>query len=314
MCLETTQATWGNYEEAGCPANRLNEAGGHLWVQGMIDRQNWRAVGLNVFCAMVLSQSPSKGVTGWPGNFIFPITPTTKCTNEEIATAALFTTNLLGWTLVNDPEAIAKGGAATPEFRALPANKKFEGVIGPSKLSTSTESITCNAGTTKTATLKGEITSMTAVGKVAIAYSECKAKKGEEKEECEVNSTNTTVKGEIIANTLKGTLGKVASAEAPAEVGLVLEPETTKTLAKIASTKCNAETSVAGQLAGEIDPVSAKTAAIDVEFNTASSKQDIKSIVVGGTTVKPSLEAFAGVAAEEADSEIGLIEGEFEIA
>ena len=186
-----------------------------------------------------------------------------------------------------------------PAFESS-AKQKFTSKSGTSKLVTTGESITCSADTNA-----GEVTGATAVGKVVITFTGCKAKKGEEI--CTVKSASAK-EGEVVTKTLKGELGEVAESEAADEVGLVLEPETTKKIATLASAKCSAEASLEGSVAGEVTPLATAAKTDKLVFAVTSAKQNIKSITVKpGTAAKTVKLELAGLeATDESTDEIGF--------
>ncbi len=190
-----------------------------------------------------------------------------------------------------------------PEFESS-AKQKFTSKSATIKLATTSESVTCSA-----ATNAGEISGATTVGKLVITFTGCKAKKGEEA--CTVKSVGGSAKeGELVTKTLKGELGEVEEAEAADEVGLLLEPETTKKILTLASAKCVAETSLEGTMAGEVTPLATSTKTDKLVLAVSTGKQKIKSITVksGSTTkaVKPELVLAATEATAESTDELGF--------
>jgi hypothetical protein len=191
-----------------------------------------------------------------------------------------------------------------PRFKVLPTVKTLKGNIGSVVLDAGTESVECAEGTSA-----GEVTSTDALGKVVLKLTGCTETSGSGT--CTVKSPSAG-EGELVTHTLKGELGTAKSSEAASDVGLLLEPETTKKVMTLASTKCSPETTVSGSLAGEVLPISVKQSIGWVTFATTSKKQDIKNITVLSGAKTLELEAFGSTATEEAINELEF-GGEIEI-
>jgi hypothetical protein len=289
-CMQTVEAQWGNFKE-GCSVREKNGS----WVKGLISEE-WR-LETGEYCAMILNVGPSEEIKGWP----VTSEGLEQCMKKEVGKAVRLKKgeNPLYFTLVKNPNAGGKGGTAKAEFKKLPTVKTFKGAAAPVTLSTALESISCANGSSS-----GEITGTSSVGKVVLAFTECKAKGTGE---CEINSVGAS-SGQIVTAALKGQLGSVKSSEALSEVGLLLEPETTKTFARLASSKCNPETTVTGSVAGQVLPVATAASEGELMYEVTSGKQMIKKIGTSSGEKKPTLEAFGLEIAEEADAEVEFVE------
>jgi hypothetical protein len=185
--------------------------------------------------------------------------------------------------------------AVKSEFKVLPSSTSFSGASGSGTLTAGTNVVTCSKDSNN-----GTITSMDTVGKVTVTFTGCSAA-GKGGSGCTIKSIGAGA-GEIVTNALKGELG--TSKEAKSEVGLILEPETTKKFVTLVSTKCTeVETTVSGSVAGEVETTSKLQTTGKVNFSTSSGKQVIKAITVLSGSKKPELEAF-GLSATEATEDI----------
>ncbi len=166
--------------------------------------------------------------------------------------------------------------------------------------------------TCKSSTSSGKVKGTTEVEGVVLKFKTCKAKSGEEIQECEVKSTSPLgAKEEIITKTLKGGLGVVAKAEAASERGLLLTPVTGTVFVAIkGSAEClPQETSeVKGSLIGEIKPVKTLKVKGELVFKAAEEEKvqmihkfvgelPVHALEVYG--VKAPLEAVASTEFEE---------------
>jgi hypothetical protein len=197
-----------------------------------------------------------------------------------------------------------RGGDRVPRFAALPSVKTFKGMGAPSTLKAGPTATSCEE-----AVDAGEVTGTSTIGKLVVAFTGCQITA--ESKTCTIKSVGAK-EGEIVTHTLRGELGTTKSTEAETEVGILLEPETTKTWATLDSTKCSLETRVTGSLAGEILPISEKTQYGDLSFEVSSEKQLIKKISVSSGVKEPSLDAF-GVNATEELGDVIEFNGEVEI-
>lgn len=236
----------------------------------------------DVWCARV-EPGQTTGVKGW-GTMINCLLPITAVNNA-------------GWVRVklNAQEDGNKGGTNSPEFKILSSVKTLKGTIGAeNEIVTSIETVKCEQGTHT-----GEISGMRTISKIVEKLNECSIESTEAKEKgevCTIKSVGAKEEGEIVTRTLKGELGTMKETEASSEVGLLLEPETTKTWTTLSSTKCGIELSMVGSLAGEILPVSVKSSIYGLYFETSGKSQAIKSITVASGVKKPELE-LTGVSA-----------------
>jgi hypothetical protein len=145
--------------------------------------------------------------------------------------------------------------------------------------------------------ISGEATGEATVAKVTMTLTGCHVKKGAE--ECSIKSTGAGA-GEIVTKSLKGETGEVATSEAPSRVGLLLEPETGKVIAELASTTCSSSAKLEGSVAGELASVTNTQTIDQLSFAVSSGKQAIKSVTIGSEVKKPKLELGGLEASEEA--------------
>lgn len=202
----------------------------------------------------------------------------------------------------------ASAGVGIPEFLHAGKEVTKKGfttkATAEPKLKAGGNTITCKTGASK-----GTITSIKGedgkVGSVVVTYTGCKGENSA-KETCEVKSSNTTVKGEIKTDSLKGELGKVATGK----VGEELEPETVPVFVKLGEAgTCIPETAVNGRegLIGEATPLntSAATGTLTFAESATAGKQGIEEIEFGATLKKKQhLEAFAVPAVYIATEEV----------
>lgn len=279
LCLPTVEKEWGNFNE-GCGTEGAKQG----FVRGMILAEGDK-VGEGEYCLMVLPGFRTN-VKGW--------TNLEGCRKNEagtvVATGAVF-------TRVKDKVAEDKGGTAKSEFKKLPTGKKLAGFIGESTLKVANESISCEKGSDG-----GEITGMDSIGRMVITFSGCVAH-NEKEESCAIKSPGAA-EGQIITNTLRGLLGTVKSSEAPSEVAVLIEPESSKRITFLASTKCSVESSVVGTVAAEVNPVDSEVSDGEFAIELSSGKQAITQVSVLSGTKRPELEAYGLEASEQAIDEI----------
>jgi hypothetical protein len=202
------------------------------------------------------------------------------------------------WVKVRGAPPRPGGGTSPATFRVLPSVKTFKGMSAPSTLTAGSEATTtCEEGSDS-----GEITSMDKVGKLVLTFTGCTVTASGKA--CTIKSVGAAKEGEIVTRTLKGELGTVKASEAASEVGLLLEPETTKRIAELAETSCAPATRVNGSLAAEILPISEKTLYGGLNFEARSDKQNIKSITVLSGKREPELEAYGVDATYEVEDGI----------
>jgi hypothetical protein len=194
--------------------------------------------------------------------------------------------------------------AAEPEFKVLPSVKTFKTTSGAGTLKAgSIATTTCAADSSG-----GEITGMTTVGKVKVTFTGCKIS-GNSKV-CTAKSVGAK-EGEIVTNTLKGSLGTTTTGT---DVGLLLEPETTKKFVTLAATSCAIETSVEGGIIGEISPVNISSKTGKLSYTTSGGAQGIKKIIVAGNEVETNLAAFGLVEVTEETSDLQEFGGLTEVS
>ena len=199
---------------------------------------------------------------------------------------------------VKDP--VVKGGTHKAEFRVLPSTKTFKGTSGPLLLKAgTTAAVKCTEDTNT-----GEITSMDTIGKTVLKFTGCTLEGN--KKICTAKSVGAG-EGEIVTKTLKGELGTVKSSEAPSEVGLLIEAETSKKLIEVEKDACTpleATAPVEGSVAAEVFlPVGEEQTSAGIELAVTSGKQRIKAITVLSGEKKPELTAFGvgGVTGEDVE-------------
>ena len=200
--------------------------------------------------------------------------------------------------------AVASASAALPEFKPVPAKKKFTSTSGVVKWTMGTESFTCSKSTTA-----GEVAGASTLGKVVIKFTGCKAIiKGTE--ECSINSSSPLgAAGEVITKSLKGELGTVKTSEAASGVGLLLEQEVKGTgITTFANVSCLPESKLTGSLAGEIVTVGKKQATNKLVFGVTSGNQNISSITVKSGKQAPELEAWGTTLGVEGSDEMSFEE------
>ena len=280
LCLPTVEMGWGNLNE-NCRSGGANQD----FVRGMILSEGDK-VGEGEYCLMVLPGYRAN-VKGW--------TTLEACKRGEAGTVV---DTGADFTRVKDRAEENQGGTAKSEFKKLPTGKKLAGFIGESTLGVGAhESITCEKGSDG-----GEITGMDSIGKVVITFVECVAH-NEPGENCAIKSPGAG-EGEIVTRTLRGLLGTVKSSEAPSEVAVLIEPETTKRITTLASTKCSVESSVFGTVAAEVNPVDSEISDGEFAIELSSGKQAITQVSVLSGTKKTELEAYGLPASEQAIDEI----------
>jgi hypothetical protein len=186
---------------------------------------------------------------------------------------------------------VASAAFAEPAF--LPVGATFTGTSGTGVLEAGGEKIECTADTSA-----GTISSATLVGGVTVSFTGCKAIKGTEK--CTVKSPSAAA-GSIVTHELHGVLGLVLPKGTGTGVGLLLLPVENKKFVTIESTKCSIETTVSGNLVGEVTPVGVHTTKGTLVFKKGATEgQSIKSFDLStGGSVTPKLEAFGKEAGEE---------------
>ncbi len=183
--------------------------------------------------------------------------------------------------------------AAEPEFKPMPAKKKFTSTGGAVTFKEGGNTITCSSSTTS-----GEITGVSTIGKLVVTYKKCEAflPKGK----CSFHSPGR-VAGEIVTNALKGELGTVSTKEAASGVGVLLLPETGQTWAMIESPCAEPEsTPLTGRLAGEVTPIGKKQTSMNIVFSAPGGVQGIKEMTIAGKKAEvPSLKMYGTSATEE---------------
>jgi hypothetical protein len=188
--------------------------------------------------------------------------------------------------------AVASAAFAEPLF--LPVGATFTGTSGEGKLEAAENTIICTTDKSS-----GEITTPHLVGGVTVDFTGCKSSKVAGTE-CTVKSTNTSTEGLILTFTLHGVLGLILPKGTGTGVGLLLLPVANKKFVTIAKNACTEETTVSGNIAGEITPVGVHTTKGTLVFQGKAGVPSIKDFDPSlGGLVKPELEAFGHEASEE---------------
>jgi hypothetical protein len=200
---------------------------------------------------------------------------------EGLAVIAVLTMSLV----------VASMAPAEPEFK--PATATLTGTSGPSVLEANDgiEKLSCE----KT-TLTGRLTSATLAGGLVVHFLGCTST-GEGGSNCAVNSLGGSV-GLIVTKTLHGVLGLILP-KAGTGVGLLLLPATGKAFTTLAANACTEETTISGNIAGEVEPIGKSQLTGKVTFAATGVKQAIKGFdpSTGGTTTA-KLTLFAAEASE----------------
>jgi hypothetical protein len=192
--------------------------------------------------------------------------------------------------------AVSVASAAKPEFKPVPAKKKFTISGGISTWAHGGEGILC---TKSSAT--GEVSGADTVGNVVVAFSNCTSTGGGGSN-CPVKSEGAKA-GEIVAKPLDGELGTVATTQAASGVGLRLQPEVKTKWFILEKNACTVEEAFTGQLAAEVPVIGVKQATNKLALEAGVRGEKIKEITLdSGVSEKPEFVAFgADVSLELAD-------------
>lgn len=181
---------------------------------------------------------------------------------------------------------------AEPEFK--PTGGSFTSAAesgGTSELKAASDSVTC-----ATATANGAINSATLAGSVTVEFSGCTSS-GSVEHGCSVKSTNTSTAGTILTNTLHAVLGLILPKGTGTGVGVLVLPVANKKFVTLASNSCTVESTVSGDVAGEISPIGVSQTTSKVVFAAGEKGESIKTFDLStGGSVTPELEAFGAVA------------------
>jgi hypothetical protein len=185
----------------------------------------------------------------------------------------------------------------------LPTGQTFTGISGRSVLEGGGEKVVCESDASS-----GTITSSTLAGGILVHFLGCSGT-GATGAKCTVKSTNTTVVGLILTNTLHGVLGLILpKPTSGSDVALVLLPVSGKafvTLVGSPSTACVETTKVSGSVAGLAEPVGTLLLTGTLKFAQTSGVQNITEVdLTTGGSVKPELTAFGSTATEETTESI----------
>jgi hypothetical protein len=189
---------------------------------------------------------------------------------------------------------LATASAAFAEPLFLPVGATFTGTSGSSTLEVGGNTMTCTADTSR-----GEISTPHLVGGITVDFTGCKSSKVAGTE-CTVKTTNTSTEGLILTNTLHGVLGLILPKGTGTGVGLLLLPAANKKFYTIASNACSEETTLSGNVVGEITPVGVHTTKATLVFQGKEGMPSIKDFDLSlGGLVRPALETFGHEASEE---------------
>jgi hypothetical protein len=182
--------------------------------------------------------------------------------------------------------AVASASATTPEFKPVPAKKKFTGTSGTIQWDAPgvREYITCASSS-----LTGELTGARTVGGVVLVATGCKGSSNEEITWCPVGSEGAK-SGEIVSKALAGELGTVAKSEAASGVGLLLKRETKKEWFAFVGS-CIQEAAVSGTVAAEVAVIGSKLATNKLVFPEDGSHTISTITLDSGKVEKPELQA-----------------------
>jgi hypothetical protein len=194
--------------------------------------------------------------------------------------------------------------AATPEFKPVPAKKKFTATGGITRFADQGYGyqIECTKSSSS-----GEVTGAHTVGKVTIVYTGCE---GIKDGTCSVNTLGAKA-GEIVTKVLAGELGTVAKTQASSGVGLRFKREESKpTLFILAENKCEGalgeESSYTGAVAAEVSVLGKKQTTNKLAFAlNGSDGQAIQEITLdSGVVENPELLMFASTLTLQNTSEL----------
>jgi hypothetical protein len=190
---------------------------------------------------------------------------------------------------------VASAAFAEPEFK--PTGGTLTGSsAGNNTLSAGGNTIVCTANTSK-----GSISSATLAGGVVVTFTGCKST-GTGGSNCTAKSVGAA-EGTIATNNLHGVLGLILAKGTGSGVALLLLPTENKKFVTIVSNKCTVETTVTGNVAGEISPVGKSQTTGKLVLQAGTSGESIKTVDLStGGTVSTNLEAF-GAAASQATEE-----------
>jgi hypothetical protein len=184
----------------------------------------------------------------------------------------------------------ASASAALPEFKPVPAKKKFTSTSGTVTwtFNGGTETMTCTKSSAA-----GELTGAKTLGKLVVKFTGCTST-GTGKSGCATRSKNATNEGEIVTNALGGELGTVSTKEATSGVGLLLKPETGSTWTETVANECLHEGKLTGSLAAEVATIGKKQVTNKLVIGTSGFGQKIREITLdSGKLAEPELAMWA---------------------
>jgi len=213
--------------------------------------------------------------------------------------AGLMLVAVLAMSLV----AVSAASAAGPLFLTSGKPTITATALGLSTLATPGLGVTV---TCEESSSGGEISSTTLAGKILVHFLECTATKGTET--CPAMSPGAPLENLIITHTLHGVLGLVLPVPATgSDVGLLLLPSEGKKFVTLLGTKCLAEATVEGSVAGLVGPVNALTLSGTLSFGVTGGAQNIKDIdLTNGPLVKPELLFASDTSTESANYDLAF--------
>jgi hypothetical protein len=181
----------------------------------------------------------------------------------------------------------AAASATTPEFKPVPAKKKFTSSTGAVDSTwLGGEHLSCAKSTST-----GTITGATTIGDVVEVFTGC-TNTSASGEKCSVKSTAGKA-GEVITYALKGELGTISTGF---KVGLMLEPETGKKYITFAENgKCMPASNLSGTIAGVVEPIGSKQLTHKLTFGSTGGNENIREITLdSGILERPELTMWGG--------------------
>jgi hypothetical protein len=188
---------------------------------------------------------------------------------------------------------------AEPEFK--PTGGTFTGSgLGADTFAFGGSTISC---TTNTA--KGTISSATLAGGVIVTFTGCKST-GSSGSNCTIKSVGAA-EGTLATNTLHGVLGLILPKGMGTGVGLLLLPVANKKFWTLAANTCTVETTMTGNIAGEVSPVGKSQTTGKLAFVASSSGggESVKDFdLSSGGLVRPELELFGALGSVTATEDV----------
>jgi hypothetical protein len=188
--------------------------------------------------------------------------------------------------------------ATTPEFKPVPAKKKFKGTSGPLTMTGGKDVFICSKGT-----VTGEVTGGWDLGNVVQAFTGCKSSSNGTTF-CPLH-TEGAKEGEVVTKPLTGELGTVTTKEAPSGVGLLLNRESPKEWWEMAENACTVGSTWEGTVAAEVSVTGKRQTTNRLVFKPGSIKE-IK--LDSGKLAEPKFQWFGIGATFESTAEVSFEE------